>query len=123
MTHRIHLSRLTPTQFSGLSSDVGNALIAGADEQIPGSPPFVQKWVALLGSSFSTRLSLTCLSNIIVVPEPNHKQPTTIEETKQLKMTLLVCMGTTLHGISSVLKKIVAQLIPAVRKRAQILKR
>ncbi|KAK2939901.1 hypothetical protein BLNAU_25195 [Blattamonas nauphoetae] len=62
--------------------------------------------------------SLTCLSNIIVVPEPNHKQPTTIEETKQLKMTLLVCMGTTLHGISSVLKKIVAQLIPAVRKRS-----
>ncbi|KAK2944213.1 hypothetical protein BLNAU_20882 [Blattamonas nauphoetae] len=31
-----------------LSSDVGNAVIAGADEQILGSPPIVQKWIALL---------------------------------------------------------------------------
>ncbi|KAK2957803.1 hypothetical protein BLNAU_7237 [Blattamonas nauphoetae] len=36
-------SRMTPSHFCGLSSDVGNALIAGADEQILGSPPIVQK--------------------------------------------------------------------------------
>ncbi|KAK2957762.1 hypothetical protein BLNAU_7196 [Blattamonas nauphoetae] len=34
---------MTPTHFCGLSSDVGNALIAGADDQILGSPPIVQK--------------------------------------------------------------------------------
>ncbi|KAK2941921.1 hypothetical protein BLNAU_23157 [Blattamonas nauphoetae] len=36
-------SRMTPTHFCGLSSDVGNGLIACADEQILGSPPIVQK--------------------------------------------------------------------------------
>ncbi|KAK2941778.1 hypothetical protein BLNAU_23326 [Blattamonas nauphoetae] len=52
---------------SGLSSDVGNALIAGADEQIPGSPPFVQKWVALLGSpSLQRRLSLPVTSSTVL---------------------------------------------------------
>ncbi|KAK2942174.1 hypothetical protein BLNAU_22901 [Blattamonas nauphoetae] len=43
MTRRSNLSRMTPTHFCGLSSDVGNALIAGADEQILGSPPIVKK--------------------------------------------------------------------------------
>ncbi|KAK2946225.1 hypothetical protein BLNAU_18827 [Blattamonas nauphoetae] len=38
-----HLSRMTPTYFCELSSDVGNAMIADADEQILGSPPTVQK--------------------------------------------------------------------------------
>ncbi|KAK2950187.1 hypothetical protein BLNAU_14873 [Blattamonas nauphoetae] len=44
MTHRSCLSRMTPTRLCGLSSDVENALIAGADEQILGWPPIVQKW-------------------------------------------------------------------------------
>ncbi|KAK2941927.1 hypothetical protein BLNAU_23163 [Blattamonas nauphoetae] len=48
LTSRIQLSRMTATRFCELSSDVGNALIAGADEQILGSPPIVQKWFALL---------------------------------------------------------------------------
>ncbi|KAK2941405.1 hypothetical protein BLNAU_23688 [Blattamonas nauphoetae] len=51
--------KLLHIHFCGLSSDAGNALIAGADEQILQSPPIVQKRSALLGSSFSTRLSLT----------------------------------------------------------------
>ncbi|KAK2963624.1 hypothetical protein BLNAU_1189 [Blattamonas nauphoetae] len=41
-------SRMTLTHFCGLSSDVGNVLIADADEQILGWPPIVQKWSALL---------------------------------------------------------------------------
>ncbi|KAK2941770.1 hypothetical protein BLNAU_23318 [Blattamonas nauphoetae] len=36
-------SRMTPSHFCGLSSDVGNSVIAGADEQILGSLPIVQK--------------------------------------------------------------------------------
>ncbi|KAK2953651.1 hypothetical protein BLNAU_11372 [Blattamonas nauphoetae] len=39
-------SPMTPNHLCGSSSDVGNALIAGADEQILGSPPIVQKWFA-----------------------------------------------------------------------------
>ncbi|KAK2952582.1 hypothetical protein BLNAU_12410 [Blattamonas nauphoetae] len=34
MTRGNRLSRMTPTHFCGLSSDVGNAMIAGADEQL-----------------------------------------------------------------------------------------
>ncbi|KAK2961674.1 hypothetical protein BLNAU_3472 [Blattamonas nauphoetae] len=44
MKRRSRISRMTPTRFCGLSSDVGNSLIAGADEQILGWPPIVQKW-------------------------------------------------------------------------------
>ncbi|KAK2950197.1 hypothetical protein BLNAU_14883 [Blattamonas nauphoetae] len=62
------LSRMTPTHFCGLSSDVGNALIAGADESTLGWPPIVQKWCALLGSSFSTRLSLIVTSSTVLSP-------------------------------------------------------
>ncbi|KAK2946079.1 hypothetical protein BLNAU_18987 [Blattamonas nauphoetae] len=62
------LSRMAPLHFCGLSSDAGNALIAGADEQILGLPPIVQKWFALLGSSFSTRLSLTVTSSTVLSP-------------------------------------------------------
>ncbi|KAK2958883.1 hypothetical protein BLNAU_6132 [Blattamonas nauphoetae] len=59
---------MTQTHFCGLCSDVGNVLIAGADEQILGSPPIVQKWFSLLGSSFSTRLSLTVTSSTVLSP-------------------------------------------------------
>ncbi|KAK2950210.1 hypothetical protein BLNAU_14896 [Blattamonas nauphoetae] len=44
------ISRMAHAHFCGLSSDVGNALIAGADEQILRLPPIVQKWFALLAS-------------------------------------------------------------------------
>ncbi|KAK2943435.1 hypothetical protein BLNAU_21618 [Blattamonas nauphoetae] len=47
MTHRSSLSRMTPTHFCGLSSDVGNAVIAGADEHILRSPPIVHKCAAV----------------------------------------------------------------------------
>ncbi|KAK2960096.1 hypothetical protein BLNAU_4979 [Blattamonas nauphoetae] len=65
MTRRSYLSRMTPTRFCRLSSDIGNALIAGADEQILGSPPIVQKWFALLGWSFSTRLYYLSQSRLL----------------------------------------------------------
>ncbi|KAK2942176.1 hypothetical protein BLNAU_22903 [Blattamonas nauphoetae] len=68
LTRRRRLSRLTPTHFCGLSSDVGNALIAGADEQILRSRPIVQKWFARLGWSFSTRLSLIVTSSTSLSP-------------------------------------------------------
>ncbi|KAK2963086.1 hypothetical protein BLNAU_2109 [Blattamonas nauphoetae] len=61
-------SRMTPTRFCGLSSDVGNAVIAGADDQILGWPPIVQKWFALLGWSLSTRLSLTVTPSTVLSP-------------------------------------------------------
>ncbi|KAK2961664.1 hypothetical protein BLNAU_3462 [Blattamonas nauphoetae] len=48
MTRQNRLSRMIPTHFCELSSDVGNALIAGADEQILKWSPIVQKWSALL---------------------------------------------------------------------------
>ncbi|KAK2957752.1 hypothetical protein BLNAU_7186 [Blattamonas nauphoetae] len=54
--------------FCGHSSDVGNARIASADEQILGWPSIVQKWFALLGSSFSTRLSFTVTSSTVLSP-------------------------------------------------------
>ncbi|KAK2941771.1 hypothetical protein BLNAU_23319 [Blattamonas nauphoetae] len=56
------------THFCGLSSDVGNAVIAGADEQILGSPPIVKKLFAHLGWSFSTWLSLTVTSSTVLSP-------------------------------------------------------
>ncbi|KAK2957757.1 hypothetical protein BLNAU_7191 [Blattamonas nauphoetae] len=77
MTRRSRLSRMTPTRFCGLSSDVVNALVAGADEQILGSPPIVQKWIALLCWSFSTRLSLTVTSSTILSPH-NSWRPRTM---------------------------------------------
>ncbi|KAK2957855.1 hypothetical protein BLNAU_7289 [Blattamonas nauphoetae] len=43
MLIRNRLSRMTPPRFCGLASEIGNALIAGADEQIQVSPPIVQK--------------------------------------------------------------------------------
>ncbi|KAK2960052.1 hypothetical protein BLNAU_4935 [Blattamonas nauphoetae] len=66
ISHR--LSRMTPTHLCGLCSDVGSALIAGADEQILRLSPIVLKWFALLGSSFSTRLSLTVSSSTVLSP-------------------------------------------------------
>ncbi|KAK2961653.1 hypothetical protein BLNAU_3451 [Blattamonas nauphoetae] len=48
MTRQSCLSRMAPTHFCELSSDLGNAMIAGADEQVLGSPPIVQKWYALV---------------------------------------------------------------------------
>ncbi|KAK2957741.1 hypothetical protein BLNAU_7175 [Blattamonas nauphoetae] len=42
-THRSRLSQMIPTHLCELSSGVGNPVIAGADEQILGSPPIVQK--------------------------------------------------------------------------------
>ncbi|KAK2939900.1 hypothetical protein BLNAU_25194 [Blattamonas nauphoetae] len=69
-----------------------------------------------------TLCSLSLLSNIIIVTGTEPQTP--IRNLRsQLKMTLLVCMGTTLHGIIVCAEEIVAQLIPAVRKRAHILKR
>ncbi|KAK2951217.1 hypothetical protein BLNAU_13833 [Blattamonas nauphoetae] len=47
VTRRSHLSRMAPTHFCGLSSDVGDAVIAGPDEQILRSPPIVQKCAAV----------------------------------------------------------------------------
>ncbi|KAK2957751.1 hypothetical protein BLNAU_7185 [Blattamonas nauphoetae] len=67
-TRRICLSRMTPTHLCGLSSYVGSAMIASADEQILGSPPIVKKWFAVLGSSFSSRLSLTVTSSTVLSP-------------------------------------------------------
>ncbi|KAK2960147.1 hypothetical protein BLNAU_5030 [Blattamonas nauphoetae] len=77
MARRSGLSRMTPTHFCGLSSDVGNALIAGADEQILGSPPIAKKWLALLGWSFSTRLSLNVISSTVLSPN-NSCRPSTM---------------------------------------------
>ncbi|KAK2961656.1 hypothetical protein BLNAU_3454 [Blattamonas nauphoetae] len=68
---------MAPTHFCGLSSDVGNALIADTDEQILGWPPNVQKWIALLGSSFSTRLSLAVTSSAVLSPH-NSLHPCTM---------------------------------------------
>ncbi|KAK2943451.1 hypothetical protein BLNAU_21634 [Blattamonas nauphoetae] len=77
MPHRNRCSRMTPTHFCGLLSDVGNSLIAGADEQILGSPPIVQKWIAVLGWSLSTRLSLTVTSSAVLSPN-NSSRPSTM---------------------------------------------
>ncbi|KAK2957794.1 hypothetical protein BLNAU_7228 [Blattamonas nauphoetae] len=57
---RLNLSGMTPTHFCGLSSDVGNALIAGADEQILGWPPIVQKWSALLATHLVYLVEMGC---------------------------------------------------------------
>ncbi|KAK2942062.1 hypothetical protein BLNAU_23027 [Blattamonas nauphoetae] len=77
MTRRKCLSRMTPTHFRGLSFDVWNTLIADADEQSMRSPPLVLKWVTLLGSSFSTRLSLIVTSSTVLSPH-NSLRPCTI---------------------------------------------
>ncbi|KAK2943438.1 hypothetical protein BLNAU_21621 [Blattamonas nauphoetae] len=62
---------MTPTHLCGLSSDVGNALIAGADEQILGSPPIVQKWFALLAK---LRGHLPILSLVDISPSWDGQQ-------------------------------------------------
>ncbi|KAK2943445.1 hypothetical protein BLNAU_21628 [Blattamonas nauphoetae] len=46
MTNRNRLSRKTTTHLCGLSSDVGNAVISGAYEQILGCLPIVQKCIS-----------------------------------------------------------------------------
>ncbi|KAK2957797.1 hypothetical protein BLNAU_7231 [Blattamonas nauphoetae] len=51
-----------------VSSGVGNAVIADADEHVLGLFPIVQKWLARSGWSFSTRLSLTVTSSTVLSP-------------------------------------------------------
>ncbi|KAK2944763.1 hypothetical protein BLNAU_20296 [Blattamonas nauphoetae] len=50
MGSNVRLSQMTPTHFCGSSSDIGNAVVAGVDEQILGSPPIVQKCASICTS-------------------------------------------------------------------------
>ncbi|KAK2957842.1 hypothetical protein BLNAU_7276 [Blattamonas nauphoetae] len=73
MTRQRNLSGMTPTHFCGLSSDVGNALIAGADEQILGSPPIVQKCkqraLGLVDISAQSFMWTICRSSLPTQPD------------------------------------------------------
>ncbi|KAK2944907.1 hypothetical protein BLNAU_3198 [Blattamonas nauphoetae] len=88
---------MTPTRFCGLSSYVGNALIAGAGEQILKSPPIVQK------------CPLTIHSVLYLVPATKPKQPSEIKEYKQLQTTPLVNTRLALQLTSSEMEQLVAQ--------------
>ncbi|KAK2960037.1 hypothetical protein BLNAU_4920 [Blattamonas nauphoetae] len=102
MTRRIHLTRMTPPRFCGLSSDVGNALIAGADEQILGWPPIVQKWIALLVDYALTHFSRS-----------GNRFPNSRPKSKTLNIL----------GESVEMEQIVLHQVTAVPQRAHIRKR
>ncbi|KAK2949378.1 hypothetical protein BLNAU_15674 [Blattamonas nauphoetae] len=105
MTRRIQLSRMIPTHFCGLSSDVGNGMIAGADEQILGSPPIVQK------------CPLTIHPVLNLVPATKPKQPSEITEYKHLQTTLLIRPITLppLHTTLSTLTEPIHPCLPPAR--------
>ncbi|KAK2957772.1 hypothetical protein BLNAU_7206 [Blattamonas nauphoetae] len=109
MTRRSHLSRMPPTHFCGLSSDVGNALIADADEQILGSPPIVQKWFALFV--------------ILLVPESEHQAAFRNRRIKATPNDFLILPRFILQATSSEMEQLVAQLVTTVQQRGHIQKR